>query len=334
MSEQEAVVAAKLLDGLVEEEVLAGYLKLLEHDGCPGQDVESFLGTPALVAALTARGLAYLSPADPTNPPRLIPAPPDLALEAALAELHGGLNEPHNRLLEGYQRLRELRHEYPHPDGDSHPAVQVVTDRDKITQLSFSLTNTARREVMTLDNCLQETPIDETSAVPPLPRFQGTVRCRSIYQTNCLEHPITAKVIEMSVEAGEEARVMPEVPMKMKLIDDSAVMLPLTTTGMGGALILRASLIIGEYRRHFEMLWERATPLGAAEAPSGRPALTDIHEQVLRLLGQGLSDEAIARRVNTSPQTVRRHASTLKDLLDAETRFAAGAAAVRRGWIK
>jgi dipeptidyl aminopeptidase/acylaminoacyl peptidase len=215
-----------------------------------------------------------------------------------------------------------LRHEHPWPDGDGHPAVQVVTDRDKITQLSFSLTNTARREVMTLDNCLQETPIDETSAVPPLPRFQGTVRCRSIYQANCLEHPVAAKVIEMSVEAGEEARMLPEVPMKMKLIDDSAVMLPLTSTGMGGVVILRASLIITEFRRHFEMLWERATPLGAQQAPSGRPPLTDIQEQVLRLLCQGLSDEAIARRVNISAQTVRRHVSTLMRLLDAKTRFA------------
>jgi hypothetical protein len=93
VSEQDGELAAKLLDGLVEEEVLTGYLKLLEADGCPGEDEETFLGASALVDTLTARGLAYLSPADPTNPPRLIPAPPDLALEAAVAELHGGLHQ-------------------------------------------------------------------------------------------------------------------------------------------------------------------------------------------------------------------------------------------------
>jgi DNA-binding NarL/FixJ family response regulator len=42
----------------------------------------------------------------------------------------------------------------------------------------------------------------------------------------------------------------------------------------------------------------------------------------------------IARRVNISAPSVRRHASALKELLGVETRFAAGAAAVRRGWLK
>jgi DNA-binding CsgD family transcriptional regulator len=277
--------------------------------------------------------MAHLSPSDPTNPPRLIPAPADLALEAATAELYGGLREHHNRLLNAHQRLRDLRPDRPLASGGEHPGAQIITDRDEITQLSHSLINLARSDMMTMDNCLQETPIQQISVIPPLPRFQGAVRYRSIYQTTCLEHPIIAKAIEASVQAGEEARVLPEVGMKMKLVDDTLAMLPLTRTGMGGALILRAAVVIGDLRKYFEMLWERATPLGAEEAPSNRSPLNDIQQQVLLLLSQGLQDEAIARRTGQSVQTVRRHASAIKTLLDVETRFAAGVAAIRRGWL-
>src|ERR1700737_1832350 len=124
---------------------------------------------------------------------------------------------------------------------------------------------------MTLDNCQQETPIDETSAPPPPTRFHGTVRCRSIYQTSCLEHPIAAKTIEVSVQAGEEARVLPRIGMKLKLIDDTAAMLPLTPTGIGGALIVRSSVIIAAIREYFEMLWERASPISGNEPANRLP---------------------------------------------------------------
>jgi DNA-binding CsgD family transcriptional regulator len=333
VGEQDAGLALKLLDGVVEEEVLAAYLKLLKASGCPGEEAETFLGSSALIRTLVAWGMAHLNPADTANPPRLMPAPPHLALEAALGELYGGWRDHHHRLMNGHQRLRDLHHDHPRPSGGEHPAVRVITDRDEITQLSGSLIGSVRRDMMTLDNCLQETPLQETSVIPPLPRFKGTVRYRSIYQASCLDNPVVARSVERSVQAGEEARVLPELGMKMKLVDDTTVMLPLTPTGMGGALILRAPPIVGELRKHFEMLWEQAIPLGSDEAPSGSP-LTDIQHQVLRLLCQGLDDEAVASRTHISATTVRRHYSTIKDLLGTDSRLATGAAAVRRGWVQ
>jgi hypothetical protein len=75
VGEQDSDVELKLLDGVVEEEFLAAYPILLAADGCAGEDAEAFFGTSGLARALTVRGMAYLSPADPANPPRLIPSP-------------------------------------------------------------------------------------------------------------------------------------------------------------------------------------------------------------------------------------------------------------------
>jgi DNA-binding NarL/FixJ family response regulator len=51
------------------------------------------------------------------------------------------------------------------------------------------------------------------------------------------------------------------------------------------------------------------------------------------MMATGASDEVIARRLNISVTTVRRHIATIMQRLGVSSRFAAGAAAQRKGWI-
>jgi DNA-binding NarL/FixJ family response regulator len=121
--------------------------------------------------------------------------------------------------------------------------------------------------------------------------------------------------------------------MKMKLADHTAALLPLTPAGTAGALVVRAPVIIAALREYFEMLWDRATPLGPQHPapPAGR--LTRAQQTVLELMAEGLHDDAIARRAGISTTTVRRHITAIMGRLNVTSRFAAGAAAQRRGWI-
>jgi DNA-binding NarL/FixJ family response regulator len=50
-------------------------------------------------------------------------------------------------------------------------------------------------------------------------------------------------------------------------------------------------------------------------------------------MAEGLNDDAIARRAELSTTTVRRHIAAILTRLNVTSRFAAGAAAQRRGWI-
>jgi DNA-binding NarL/FixJ family response regulator len=176
-------------------------------------------------------------------------------------------------------------------------------------------------------------PLTEDFADPPLPAFGGRVRCRSIYGASAMDDPVARRIIQACADAGEQARLLPAVPMKMKLADHTTAMLPLTPTGTAGALVVRAPVIIGALREYFELLWERATPLrpGRPTEPGGR--LTPTQQAVLELMAQGLQDDAIARRAGISTTTVRRHISAIMNRLGVSSRFAAGAAAQRRGWI-
>ncbi len=63
-----------------------------------------------------------------------------------------------------------------------------------------------------------------------------------------MDDPAGRQIVQASAEGGEQARLLPQVPMKMKLADYTTAMLPLTATGMAGALVVRAPVIAGALR--------------------------------------------------------------------------------------
>jgi len=108
---------------------------------------------------------------------------------------------------------------------------------------------------------------------------------------------------------------------------------PLTPTGTAGALVVRAPVIIAALREYFELLWDRATPLKASRPAEPGDRLTPGQQKVLELMARGLYDDAIAHQAGISTTTVRRHITAIVNRLGVPSRFAAGAAAQRRGWI-
>jgi DNA-binding NarL/FixJ family response regulator len=58
-----------------------------------------------------------------------------------------------------------------------------------------------------------------------------------------------------------------------------------------------------------------------------------VQRSILQGLAAGLTDEALAARLDLSVRTCRRHIAGPFDLLGAESRFQAGVLAARRGWL-
>ncbi len=325
----------ELFEGLVPAEVVDAYDRLLASDGCARDDADSVVGT-GLVQALTDLGMAHVLPHSPADPAWLRPASPDLALQGVLAGRQSQVARDQELLVDGQRRLADAQARYGIAVSGKFPEhlVAVVSDRVQISELSASLANTACKDWMTLENLDTEMPLTGDFAQPPPAVFAGRVRCRSIYAAAAMGDPVARRIIATCVEAGEQVRLLPRVPMKMKLADSAAALLPLTPTGTAGALVVRAPVILAALREYFELLWEKATPLG----PPGRPAapgdrLTPAQRRVLELMAEGLHDDAIARRAGLSTTTVRRHITAIMTRLGVTSRFAAGAAAQRRGWI-
>jgi len=323
------------LDGLVPENVAAGHGKLYAAGGIPKDQAEEFLGGEAIVRELADRGLAHVVPHTPAAPASFQAVPPDLALMGLLAELQAKAADDHERIMTCVRRLHET---LAGPAGGSENGPQdlarILTDKDEIIGLSMDLIFSARQDWMTLENTDTDMPITEDFTVRIPPALRGKIRCRAIYDQAAVQHPVAAANIERAVAEGEDARVVPMVPMKMKPADESVALLPLSPTGSGGALLIRGSgvPILGALRDYFELKWATATRIGTGGPPPGCP-LTPEQYQVLRLMAQGLTDEGIARRLKISASTMHRHSDAILRQLNVpnKSRFVAGVNAMQRG---
>jgi len=114
-------------------------------------------------------------------------------------------------------------------------------------------------------------------------------------------------------------------------------------TGGGAVLVGQDVVPLAQLLQTIRLGKHRGQPRGERRAGSaegfedgdaGRPAgLSRTDRLLLRLLADGLTDEAAAKRLGISARTVRRTMVNLMDRLAAESRFEAGVEAARRGWI-
>ncbi|MGW3568107.1 helix-turn-helix transcriptional regulator [Streptomyces sp. NPDC000941] len=160
------------------------------------------------------------------------------------------------------------------------------------------------------------------------------VAYRALYSVQSLESPDLLAYAEGMVALGEQARVLPTVPMKLMVIDGRTAMLPLTSVDAGpvySSVIVRHSGLTDALRTLFETLWQQATPLDGPPAKEDEE-LGDADRTLVGLLAVGMKDEAIARHLGISLRTLRRRISDLQQRLGAGGRFQAGVRAAHRGW--
>lgn len=139
------------------------------------------------------------------------------------------------------------------------------------------------------------------------------------------------EAIEHRAEVGEQIRLLPTLPSRLLIIGATHAILPepLGFVDEPRSLVRQAGLVHA-LTLWFEALWEQARPLPDQEAP-GTGA--ELNRFVIRELARGARDEQIARTLGISLRTVRRRVAALMTELGADSRFAAGVEAARRGWV-
>ena len=105
--------------------------------------------------------------------------------------------------------------------------------------------------------------------------------------------------------------------------------------GAGASAVLLKEAPIADLGRALEALLSGRSYLDPTlvEAAPARGALTSREVDVLSLLAEGLSHDAIGGRLSISAETVRTHVRKAADRLDAKNRTEAVATALRQGLI-
>lgn len=266
---------------------------------------------------------------------RFVAAPPDVAVEASIHRQLGQIEQARMSAL----RLAE---EFRSGTATSTPVevVEVVLGREAMLQRWAQVQQIAVKELVAFDTPPYSRPPAEINVDEEVALNQG-VGYRIIYSREALEYPGMLPHIERYMAAGEDARVLADLPMKLDIADRKLGLIPLSIGDPGrieGGLLVHPSPLLETLAFLFETLWERAVPLRVALGSEGpavweRDAVLE-YQQLLPLLASGLKDEAIARQLGVAVRTVHRRVASLMEELGAQTRYQAGLQAARRGWYE
>ncbi|WP_199550686.1 helix-turn-helix domain-containing protein [Streptomyces sp. N35] len=158
---------------------------------------------------------------------------------------------------------------------------------------------------------------------------------RVVYSRASLEHPgHLTDVIEPCVKAGEQARVLPSVPVKLVIIDEAYALVSLSIKEAdvhNTMLVVQPCGLLSALMALFEQSWHNALPFhGRTTRPGGLPP---ADRRLLWLLASGATDEVIARELGISRRTLFRRLQVLMAQLGAANRFQMALQAQRHGWL-
>lgn len=261
-----------------------------------------------------------------TDPPTLTALPPAQVAQFVLRDMSTQLASWHRNASRAVDELMELQR-VAGGDPNDRPMARVVTDHDEVLTLSGDLQRDAREELLSWDMVLPAGALCEPRPSPALD--DPPPQWRTIY-TNEFAGPELCWILDGTVGRGGQVRLIRSLPMKLLVADRRQALVPLDSTGLGGAVLFESPTAIDGLRAMFDAFWDRASPYPPERDTAG--VLTPYEKYALDLLVAGLKDDDIAARTHVSVRTVRRHVASILDKLGVDTRFAAGVQAAKRGW--
>jgi hypothetical protein len=304
------------------------YLDLLTRPRSTPADLATRLGQPITRVRKALQRLMDVGLASRLVGTRnsYVAAPPEVGIDALIARRSGQLEQLRLEAHELAQRVRSLV-----PPAEPSELIQLVEGSAAVSHHLASFQLGAREEVLIIDSppYLYGRPMANAEELQALGRGV-TYRC--IYDATGLELAGHLDQMLDCVKAGEQARSLPRVHMKMIIADRSLALVPLSFSAAetGNRILVRASPLLDALVLCFESLWAQATPIGAADTPAD--TLGEQDRKLLSMLAAGLKDRAIARALGVTERTVGRRIQDLMGTLSATTRFQAGLQAARRNW--
>lgn len=150
------------------------------------------------------------------------------------------------------------------------------------------------------------------------------VKLRIVFPHRCRSNLRSRAAMKKLIEAGAEVRTVSRVPQTVVLFDHEFAVIACGAPSDNCAVTrVRADDVVAFLTDHFHHFWDTASPVDAGEFGYAEAA-ESLHQDIAKLMAQGFTDEAVARKLGMSVRTCRRHIAALMGSLDAVSRFQAG----------
>ncbi|MER8083631.1 LuxR family transcriptional regulator [Streptomyces sp. NPDC058316] len=265
--------------------------------------------------------------------PGLFAVAPETALAQLAAPVEAKIREQQDGLAGMRQDLGPFVACYHrrHSRSESLELLENVQDvRNTLNQAS----NRCRLEVLTSQpgGGARDPEAMREALVRDQSMLERGIRLRTLYHHTARFNGPSQAYVAAASALGGQYRTAHELFGRLIVFDRELAFIPVRDDSWG-AVVIREPSTVGYLCEIFEQAWDRSTPFADAAGQGLEGVSREIHETIVRLLGAGLKDEAIARRLGMSLRTARRHIADIMEELDATSRFQAGAHAVARGLL-
>lgn len=156
------------------------------------------------------------------------------------------------------------------------------------------------------------------------------ITMRTLYQHSARQSPATRDYVAEITTHGGEVRTLDEFFNRLIVVDRRVAVLP-GTEGHHVAIAVHDRSLVSYLADVFERSWERARPFVGTESRADQHVAADVRAMTIRLLVEGHSDPASAKRLGVSTRTFAAYIAALKEEYGAQTRFQLGYAMGIRG---
>jgi sugar-specific transcriptional regulator TrmB len=243
--------------GLTNYEAKA-YLALIRRESFTAAQVARQAGLPRqriydVLGSLVQKGLAV---ARPGSVVKYAATPPESAIELMLSARREALEQ-----VEGSARrmVAELKPAYEAGQTHSDPLefIEVLRDRRAINERFAELQASVRREILVFTKPPYATPPQENVDGMELSR---THEARSIYEYSVFEQPDVVRGVQRFIAAGEQARFVPSLPLKLVIIDETIVMFGMEDPVAGSSeltiMVVEHRALARVLKSAFDAMWQ------------------------------------------------------------------------------
>ncbi|GAA3372882.1 LuxR family transcriptional regulator [Streptomyces sannanensis] len=312
------------------------YRAMLRQPASGVAELAATLGLPEAETRHALDVLSELALVRPWSEPpgQLRAVSPDIGMEILMARQQAELAAQQQRLEASRAAAAQLISEYAElrPAG-VHPDVVQLVGIDQIRDWIARSTPEVKNELMAFSPGPLTAENVAASRGPNTELLSRGVIMRTVMLDSTRNSRISVDQANWLAERGGQVRTVPSLPTRLIIMDRSRALFPVSSDDTAaGAVALTGQGTLTALCALFESVWATAQPLGEV-APLDPHGLTGQEATAIRLLAEGLTDEAIAKRLGVSPRTARRLATDLMDRLGARSRFEAGVRAVQHGWL-
>ena len=253
--------------GLTSYEAKA-YLALIRRDSSTAAQVARLADVPRqriydVLASLVEKGLAVTRPGQVV---KYAATAPGLALERLVSDQRAKVAELEQQTAALIEELSPAFHAGQEQD---HPLeyIEVLRDRRAINERFDELQAGVKNEILVFTKPPYATPAQENVEGLDVAREH---KARSVYEFSVFEDPDVTEGVRRFVEAGEQARFCPELPLKLVIIDERIVMFGMQDPVAGSSeltiMVVEHPSLAGVLKIAFNAVWEQGLTFDEAYA--------------------------------------------------------------------